>query len=77
MLSRTGMTLDLTPDEARLLVDHLRIYLRRLDTELARTDRYQLQHALAREERMLESVWQRLSQAVAATPAPSEAPLRS
>ncbi|HWO10037.1 MAG TPA: hypothetical protein VNN80_11175 [Polyangiaceae bacterium] len=67
------MTFDLTPDEAQLLVEHLKIYLRHLDTELSRTDRYQLQHALAREERTLESVWQRLSEAVAATTAESRA----
>lgn len=67
------MTLDLTPDEARLLVEHFKIYLRHVDAELARTDRYQLQHALAREERVLESIFQRLSDAVTANAAPAGA----
>lgn len=71
------MTFDLTPAEARLLVEHLRIYLERLDTELARADRYQLQHALAREGRMLESVCDRLSEAVGPPPAPSGSSLHA
>lgn len=58
------MTIELTPDEARLLVDHLRIYLEHLDKEVAHTDRYQLQHALARDERALTSIFARLKDAV-------------
>jgi hypothetical protein len=71
------MTLDLTMDEARLLVTHLQRYLRHLDGELARTDRYELQHTLAREERILESIFQRLSDAVAVAPADTSASPRS
>jgi hypothetical protein len=65
------MTMDLTRDEARLLAEHLKIYLKHLDAELARTERYQLQHALAREARVLESIFQRLDDAVAAATTPS------
>jgi hypothetical protein len=58
------MTIELTPDEARLLVDHLKIYLDHLDKEVAHTDRYELQHALARDERGLTSIFARLNAAV-------------
>lgn len=72
-----AMTLDLTSDEARLLVEHLQIYLRHVDAELARTERYQLQHALARQERVLETIFQRLSDAVQAEAVLDSAPAGS
>lgn len=67
------MTFELSPDEARLLLEHMKIYLRHVDTELSRTDRYQLQHALAREERTLESIVERLSQVLAGAAGQSRA----
>ena len=56
--------LELSSDEARLLVEHLSQHLRHLDAELVRTDKHELQHALAREIETLQVVLTRLSTTV-------------
>ncbi len=55
--------LQLTRDEAALLVKHLSRLLQDLDAELVRTDKYELQHALAREIATLQTVADRLDAA--------------
>jgi hypothetical protein len=56
-------TLELSTSEAQLLATHLARHLNRLDAELVRTDKYELQHALAREIEALRSVVSRLEAA--------------
>jgi hypothetical protein len=53
--------LQLSGDEARLLLSHLSQHLHHLDAELVRTDKHDLQHALAREIEALQEVVERLS----------------
>jgi hypothetical protein len=60
------MTLDLTTDEARLLAVHLERHVRHLDTELVRTDKHELQHEIAQEQRALEAILARLQAATEA-----------
>jgi len=52
--------LELSVDEARLLAAHLGQHIKRLDAELVRTDKHDLQHALAREIEALQGVEDRL-----------------
>jgi hypothetical protein len=54
------MQLTLMPQEARLLERHLAERLRQLDVELARTDKHELQHELAREVDQLRALTDRL-----------------
>lgn len=65
LLAAPGMMLDLSMDEGRLLATHLQRYLKHVDAELVRTDKYELQHALAREERTLEGILDRLRESLA------------
>jgi len=53
-------TLDLSPQEIQLLATHLVRYVDHLDAELVRTDKHELQHALAREIEALRSIARRL-----------------
>ena len=55
--------LDLSPQEIQLLTKHLVRYVEHLDAELVRTDKHELQHALAREIETLRSIAQRLGSA--------------
>jgi len=52
--------LELSPHEARLLTLHLEHHLRRLDADLVRTDKHDLQHSLARDIAALQGVEDRL-----------------
>ena len=54
-------TLELTESETRLLATHLERHLEHLDAELVRTDKHELQHALAREIEVLRSIVGRLA----------------
>lgn len=56
-------TLDLSPQEIQLLATHLVRYVDHLDAELVRTDKHELQHALAREIEALRSIARRLESA--------------
>lgn len=56
-------TLDLSPAEIRLLATHLARYVDHLDVELVRTDKHDLQHALAQEIDTLRSIARRLQAA--------------
>jgi hypothetical protein len=58
------MQFNLAPDEARLLLRHLSRCIEHLDTELVRTDKYELQHALAREVDTLRALVERLERLV-------------
>jgi hypothetical protein len=53
--------LDLSPEEQRLLRTHLNRYLAHLDTELVRTEKHDLAHALAREIEQLRAIERRLA----------------
>lgn len=53
-------TLQLTAEELPLLVNHLRRHLEQVAQELVRTDNPTLQHAIARELKVLEGVMARL-----------------
>lgn len=52
--------LALSADEVELLAAHLRRHLDQVDKELIRTERHQLQHAIALELKALEAVLSRL-----------------
>ncbi len=52
---------ELSPDELEQLVTHLRRHLDEVDHELVRTDNPTLQHAIAREVKLLEAVLTRLT----------------
>jgi hypothetical protein len=54
------MTLDLSLDEARLLRTQLQRRIAELDGELVRTDKHELQHALALDIEKLRAVAARL-----------------
>lgn len=51
---------ELSNDELTLLAVHLRRHLDQVDQELVRTDNPTLQHAIAREVKILEGVMKRL-----------------
>lgn len=51
---------ELSNDELMLLSAHLRRHLDQVDKELVRTDNPTLQHAIAREVKILERVMERL-----------------
>lgn len=53
-------TVNFSAEELTLLVDHLRQHIAQVDRELVRTDNPMLQHAIAHEVQILESVVQRL-----------------
>jgi hypothetical protein len=55
------MHLTLTHEEGRLLLRHLTRHLESLDAELVRTDKHELQHALALEIDRLRSLAARLA----------------
>ncbi|MBK9000569.1 MAG: hypothetical protein IPM35_33020 [Myxococcales bacterium] len=55
-----ALQLNLSPQEARLLVLHLDRHLHRLDADLVRTDKHELQHALAQEIAALQGIEERL-----------------
>jgi hypothetical protein len=57
--------LTLTPEEARLLLRHLTQRLEHLDAELVRTDKRELQHALALEIDALRTLTERIRAAAA------------
>ncbi len=54
------ISLELSPEEARLLLEHLANHMKHLDAELVRTDKRELQHAIAQEETALQGVIDRL-----------------
>ena len=54
------MTLELTDDDARQLRELLEDYLPDLKREVARTDVYALQHAMARRQELCERILARL-----------------
>jgi hypothetical protein len=54
------MKLELSGEELTVLVAHLKRHLDQVDKELVRTDNPRLQHAIAREVRVLEGVVARL-----------------
>ena len=68
------LQLQLTDDEARLLASHLSWHLRQLDAELIRTDKHELQHALAVETEEIRHLVDRLRVAV---PEPTTVPAGS
>lgn len=55
-----ALQLELSSAEARLLAAHLEQHLRRLDADLVRTDKHDLQHSLAMEIAALQGVEDRL-----------------
>ena len=57
------MKLDLSPIEAEFLAAQLRRHVEILESELARTEKHQLQHALARDVDALRAILNRLTQA--------------
>ncbi len=64
------LQLQLSDEEARLLAAHLSWHLRQLDAELVRTDRRELQHALAAEAEKIRGLANRIS-----VPEPVPAPV--
>jgi hypothetical protein len=54
------ISLELSREEAQLLLDHLASHLKHMDAELVRTDKRELQHAIAVEEKALQGVVDRL-----------------
>ena len=56
-----SVQLELSDEELVMLEVHLRRHLDQVDKELVRTDNPTLQHAIAREQRILESVMKRLT----------------
>jgi len=63
MNAPSPVTFSLSGDELTLLVSHLKRHLTEVDKELIRTDNPALQHNIAREVKMLESVMARLEAA--------------
>ena len=55
-----ALNLELTAAEAQLLVTHLGRQIEHLDRDLVRTDKHELQHALAREIETLQAILARL-----------------
>ena len=64
-----AIQLELSPNEARLLALHLEQHLQRLDADLVRTDKFDLQHSLAREIAELRDVADRLREVAVRAPA--------
>jgi chromosomal replication initiation ATPase DnaA len=56
------MKLDLSPIEADFLAAQLRRHIEQVESELARTDKHQLQHALACDVDALRAILHRLTQ---------------
>jgi hypothetical protein len=56
------MKLDLSPIEAEFLAAQLRRHLEIVESELAHTEKHQLQHALASDVDALRSILRRLTQ---------------
>lgn len=54
------MNLELSPQDAKLLRTHLARHLEECEKELVRTDKHELQHALAMELERLRAVLDRL-----------------
>lgn len=54
--------LELSKDELELLTAHLRRHLDQVDKELIRTEKHQLQHAIALELKSLEALLARIEQ---------------
>lgn len=54
------ITLELSDSETQLLATHLARHVEHLDAELVRTDKHDLQHALAREVDELRALLRRL-----------------
>ncbi len=54
------MNLELSPQEAKLLRTHLARHLEVVENELVRTDKRELQHALAAELERLRALLQRI-----------------
>jgi len=54
------MNLEISPQEAQLLRTHLAQHLQNVEHELVRTDKAELQHALARELEKLRMLLERL-----------------
>jgi len=54
------MNLEMSPQEAQLLRTHMARHLENMEHELVRTDKAELQHALARELENLRALLQRL-----------------
>ena len=57
------MKLELSPPEAEFLAAQLRRHVAELEAELARTDKHQLQHALACDVDALKAILNRLVEA--------------
>jgi hypothetical protein len=64
------MHLTFTRDEGRLLLRHLATHIEHLDAELVRTDKHELQHALALEIDQLRSLVARLAATLEQEPSP-------
>ena len=58
------MKLELSPAEAEFLAAQLRRHIHEVEGELVRTDKHQLQHALASDVDTLKAILNRLTQAV-------------
>lgn len=57
------MKLELSPPEAEFLAAQLRRHISEVEAELVRTDKHQLQHALATDLDTLNSILDRLTHA--------------
>lgn len=60
MIETHSVHFEMSDDELTLLATHLRRHLDQVDQELVRTDNPTLQHAIAREVKILEGVMRRL-----------------
>jgi len=56
------LAIEFSAEELMILTVHLRRHLVEVDRELVRTDKAELQHAIARDEQVLESVLKRLEE---------------
>ncbi|MFN8544236.1 MAG: hypothetical protein U0807_08515 [Candidatus Binatia bacterium] len=59
------VTLELSVEEARFLRGHLTRHIQQVDAELVRTEKRDLQHALAQDAEHLRNIEQRLAALVA------------
>lgn len=57
------MDIDLSPADAAFLIAHLRDHVQNVEKELARTDKHELQRALARDVERLHTLVERLEHA--------------
>lgn len=62
------MHLELSPDEARFLDEHLGRHRAEMERELVRTDKRELQRDLARETELLRTIHERLRSALFGEP---------